>query len=286
MSKSKSRDSIIEKEALQVIRAEYDRIFSAEKKVADFVLEHPYQAVDMNVSELAKASGVSDATVVRMCHHIGYPGYYQFRIALSRDLGKRQQIADSDRESKCAVAQVFRGYAETMVAVGKRIDEETLWKCVDLLKEADLVHIIAVGNATNVSRYMGFRLERLGVRSVYDDIPEYSINHINLSGKNDVVIAISKSGVSKPIIRGMDLARERGLKTIAITASAQSPVASLADYLLLSSGEQEPFRIRKGYVYLNEMAVVEALLSFLVNRDKEKSVDADKPELILSDNKI
>ncbi|MBP3468664.1 MAG: MurR/RpiR family transcriptional regulator, partial [Lachnospiraceae bacterium] len=63
------KDNILDKEVLEVVRERYDDIFSAEKKVADFVLSNPQKVVDSNVSELAKQSGVSDATVVRMCHH-------------------------------------------------------------------------------------------------------------------------------------------------------------------------------------------------------------------------
>lgn len=286
MGKSNGKENILEKEVLQVITDEYNIMSLAEKKVADYVLANPRQAVELNVSELAKSSGVSDATVVRMCHHIGYAGYYQFRITLSRDLGKRQQRENSVKESKGAVAQLFSFYAETMIAVGERIDERTMWECVRLLKEAKMVHIIATGNSCNVSRYMGFRLERMGIRSIYDDLPEYYINHINLSREGEILIAISKSGTSKTVIRGMELAKERGLKTIAITASAQSPVSRLADYLLISSGKQEPFMMEKGYVYMNEFAVAEALLHFVTNQDLIQSTQANKPEIVLSDYKL
>lgn len=286
MGKNDVKLNIMNKEVLQVLTEEYEKIFSAEKKVADYVLANPKEAVNYNVSELAKASGVSDATVIRMCHHIGYTGYYQFRIALSRDLGKQQQMENVYAGDVGSVAQIFSKYAEMMVAVGKRLSEDTIWKCVELLKKANIVHVIAAGNACNLSQYMGFRLERMGIRSTYDDMPEYYINHINLSEKNDVVVAISKSGSSKTVIRGMELAKERGVKTIAITASAQSPVSELADYTLVSSGKQEPFTIKKGYAYLNEFAVVEALLSFVINEENIKALDADKPEIILSEYKI
>lgn len=85
-----SDNSILEKKVLENIKEQYDCIFSAEKKVADFILQNPQKAVESNVSELARLSGVSDAMVVRMCHHVGYTGYCQFRIALARDLGKQQ----------------------------------------------------------------------------------------------------------------------------------------------------------------------------------------------------
>ena len=50
---------------LGVICSAYDSFFEAEKKIADYIMEHKEQAVDMTVGELAKASGTSDATVSR-----------------------------------------------------------------------------------------------------------------------------------------------------------------------------------------------------------------------------
>ncbi len=277
----------MEKAVLHVIKKHYDKIFLAEKKVADYVLTNPQEAVNFNVSELAKASGVSDATVVRMCHHIGYTGYYQFRLALSRDLGRQQQKKENTFAHEGAVNRVFSEYAANMVSVGKRIDEDTMWKCVELLKGANTVHVIATGNACNLSQYMGFRLERIGIRSTYDNVPEYYINHINLAEEDDIMVAISKSGVSKPVLRGMELAKEKGLKIIAITAYAQSPVSSLADYVLFSNnGEQETFTIKKNYIYINEFAVVEALLSFIIYEDKMKSADEESLEMVLAEYKL
>ena len=76
------------KTVVEMIREKYNQIFMAERKVADFVLETPERAVNANVSELANLSGVSDATVIRFCKRIGFQGHYQFRITLSRDLGR------------------------------------------------------------------------------------------------------------------------------------------------------------------------------------------------------
>ena len=63
-----------QKNVLITITEKYDEIFKAEKKVADFILKNPEVAVNANVSELANYSGVSDATVIRLCKHLGYSG--------------------------------------------------------------------------------------------------------------------------------------------------------------------------------------------------------------------
>ncbi|MGN1376775.1 MAG: MurR/RpiR family transcriptional regulator [Dorea sp.] len=280
------KDNILDKEVLEVVRERYDDIFSAEKKVADFVLGNPQKVVDSNVSELAKQSGVSDATVVRMCHHIGYSGYYQFRITLARDLGKKQYGDMVIPKSKDAVEKVFHGYAENMLAIGKQIDTENMWNCVNLIKTCKTAHIIAIGNTNVLAQYMGFRLGRLGIRCTYGLSAEYFMNHVNLAGPDDILIAISKSGTSKPVILGMELGKEKGLKMIAITSHIQSPVSKLADYVLLSSGKADPFNYYKEYAHLNVMAVIDALLNFITNEELIKTKQADKPEMILSGYKL
>lgn len=278
--------AIVDREVLEVIRDSYADIFPAEKKVADLILRRPQEVVNYKVSELARASEVSDATIVRMCHHLGYSGYNQFRIALARDLGKKQFSMNGTESSEDIFERTFSDFAETMIAIGKRLDRGTIRACIDLIKNAGMVHIISMGNTTNLARYMGFRLERLGVRSTYSELPEYYINHINLSSEHDIVIAISKSGTSKRVLDAMRLAREKRLKIIAITASVQSPAAELADYVLISSGKQDPLSVYKGYSYLNEFVIIDALLNFTVNAEMIEGKRANRPELLLAENKL
>lgn len=278
--------NILEREVLEVIREQYDQIFSAEKKVADFILENPQKAVECNVSELAKYSKVSDATVVRMCHHIGYTGYYQFRITLAKDLGKQQYRSVGLIDSKDTVEAMFGEFAKAMLVIGRRIDLEVMRGCVELLKTCKQAHIMAVGNTSPLAQYMGFRLGRLGIKSTYNIAPEYFLNHVNLADEGDILIAITQSGISKQVIQGMELGKEKGLKMIAITASAHSPVSNLADYVLLSAGDEGPFSYYKGYAHLNETAVIDALLNFVTNEELIKTTHADKPEIILSEYKM
>lgn len=272
---------MLNKPVLEVIQDNYDEIFSAEKKVADYVLENPQEAVNATVSELAKASGVSDATVVRMCHHLGYKGYYQFRLMLAKDVGRNNE---QDNGSN-AVVRIFQDYANIMTAIGDNIDEEVMQGCVNLIKTCKQAHIMAVGNTTPLALYMGFRLGRLGVKCTCAISPEYFLNYVNLADEDDIIIAISHSGSSKQIIQGMELGKEKKLKMMAITGSRQSPVFQLADYTLISNGKNESFDFYKNYAHLNETALIDALLELVMNWEKIQEMDADKPEVILSEYK-
>lgn len=277
---------MLDKPVLEVIKDNYAKIFSAEKKVADFVLEHPQEAVDANVSELAKASGVSDATVVRMCHHLGYKGYYQFRLMLAKDVGREEgEEIEELQNTPNPVMKIFQKYVNSLTAIAECIDEEDMRSCVNLINECRQAHVLAVGNTMPLALYMGFRLGRLGVKCTYGISPEYFLNHVNLADKEDIIIAISQSGSSRQIIQGMELAREKGLKMMAITGYRQSPVSELADYVLISNGRKESFDYYKNYAHLKETELIDALLELLTNWKKIEETDADKPEVILSEYK-
>ncbi|WP_330390726.1 MurR/RpiR family transcriptional regulator [Lacrimispora sphenoides] len=277
---------MLDKPVLDVIKDNYGKIFSAEKKVADYVLEHPQEAVDANVSELAKASGVSDATVVRMCHHLGYKGYYQFRLMLAKDVGRDEgEEIEELQNTPNPVMKIFQKYVNSLTAVAESINEEDMKSCVNLIKSCKQAHILAVGNTTPLALYMGFRLGRLGVKCTNDISPEYFLNHVNLADKEDIIIAISQSGSSRQVIQGMELAKEKGLKMMAITGYRQSPISELADYVLISNGRKESFDYYKNYAHLKETALIDALLELLTNWKKIEETEADKPEVILSEYK-
>ena len=88
-----------EKSVIDNIQKHYREFSPTERKVADCVLRHPNQVTEYTVKELAMASGVSEATVVRMCQHAGYTGYWPFRTMLARDMGMmgREEKRDNDQ---------------------------------------------------------------------------------------------------------------------------------------------------------------------------------------------
>mgnify|MGYP001195370079 FL=1 len=273
------------KSVLANIRAHYSKMFAAEKRVAKFILNHPEEAIMMNVSELARRSDVSDATVIRMCKRIGYTGYSQMRVILANDLGKIQtNEVKNDGKRPGNIPELFQRFSASLVDVQRNLDEQTLFSCVELLQNADFVHIAAAGNTTPMANDLGFRLERFGVRATYSMVTDYMLNHLSLATERDVLIAISHSGTSRQVVQACELARQRGLKVIAITGSEYSPVSSMADYLLLSKVTHPVFSDYDPDSHLGVILVMDTLLYFLANSEKLKR--SDDIELILSEYKL
>jgi len=274
-----------DKPVFEIIKKNYEKMFSAERKVADFILSNPKDAVNSTVSELAEASGISDATVVRMCRHLGYKGYYHFKLMLAKDVGRYEEEEVSTQEEGNEITKLLQRYADSIVEIGENIDDHVLHKCIELINSCNTAHIVAIGNTVPLSMYMGFRLGRLGVKATYGIAPVYTLNNVNLADENDIIIAISRSGNSIQVIQTLELAKEKKLKIIGITGYKDSPVAKLSDYTLISNTRKESFNYYRDYAHLKETAIIDALLELITNWDTINTKKADRPEIILSEYK-
>ena len=58
----------------------------SEQKVAEYVLAHPREVINLPITELAERIEVSEATIVRMCKQIGFRGFQELKINLALEI--------------------------------------------------------------------------------------------------------------------------------------------------------------------------------------------------------
>jgi RpiR family carbohydrate utilization transcriptional regulator len=271
------------------IRLHYDEIFSAEKKVADYILKNPENSVIVNVSELAELCDTSDATVIRMCKHIGYKGFYQMKLQLAHDLG-REQIFSGNILPKDPGnwEDVLKEIAANIMHSKANVNEDELMKCIDYITKCDTVHMVAAGNSIPSSIDFAFRLGRVGIRASSAFMPEHQLNSVNLGSDRDIVIGISHSGSAKQVLQAFELAKKRNMRTIAITDLLRTPIAKEADSVLSTGIEYSSVYTfgAASHVYIS---VLLDILLYFVARTKQKvesNGEADNVEFFLSETKI
>ena len=63
------------KSALLRLREAREAISPTEREIADYLLQHPEDVIDLSIHELAKRTFSSPSTIIRMCHRIGFEGF-------------------------------------------------------------------------------------------------------------------------------------------------------------------------------------------------------------------
>ncbi len=103
---------------LGFICSSYEQFFDAEKKIADFIMEHKKSVVDMTVAQLARASGTSDATVSRFCRRCGFKGFQSLKMDLAKEVleEERDSLQVSNEFDRQLHAQSLQNILANMTA--------------------------------------------------------------------------------------------------------------------------------------------------------------------------
>lgn len=271
------------------IRLNYEEIFSAEKKVADYILKNPEHTVTLNVSELAELCGTSDATVIRLCKHLGYKGFYQMKLQLAHDLGREQLFSGNAMPKDPETGDdLLKEVAANIMHAQSKVDNAMIMKCVELILGCDTLHLVATGNSIPSTIDFAFRLGRVGVRTSSSFMPEQQLNSVNLGTERDIVIGISHSGSSKQVLQAFELAKKRNMTTISITDLLNTPHAKSADHALSTGIEYSSVYIFGAASHIYISALLDIMVYFIARAKKDaiKNGETDQLEYVLSETKL
>ncbi len=250
------------------IKRHYSELFAAESKVADFILNQPERAIECNVSETAEQSGVSDATVVRFCKRIGYVGFYQMKLQLSRDMGQNRILGEENARIEDGFVQKrMMAINENVLTIAKHLDSEVLRQCAEAIDRSSTVFVIGNGYNKILAADVMYRLTRMGIRCGGGGYSETDMENLCLGQENDVAIFISRSGEHKKTYAELQFAKEKKMVTVALTDAIKCPLAQAAQYALCTGMEDRAkIFVHRNSSSLNMMVLIEVLLDCVNDR--------------------
>ncbi len=236
---------------------------NAEEQVANYILLHHGEIINLPITELSERAGVSEATVVRMCQKLGYKGFQELKIALALELVRPVQTIHEEVGEEDDVAQVvekvFRGNMVAIESTLKVLSMGDMGRAIDALANAKKIEIYGVGGSGAVARDAGHKFMKTGIPCVAYDDPHMQVMSASLLGPGCVVIGISHSGSSKDIVEALSVAKEVGATTICITNYAKSPIDKVADIKLSTASKETSFRTEGTASRIAQLCIIDAL---------------------------
>ncbi len=214
---------------LSRIERELPTLSKTGRKVAAWVLAHPRAAADSTLAEVARASGVSEPSVIRFCRRVGLDGFRDLTLrlteALSRPASYVHRDVDTGDSLPDAVGKVLDASIRTLVDTRANVAEFPIVKIVDRLGQARQIVFQGLGASGYVALDACHKFFRLGVPcSSLTDVPSM-LQFAAIAGPGDVIIAVSASGAWPDTIRAVATAAANGATVVALTA----PGSGLAD---------------------------------------------------------
>lgn len=226
---------------LELIKKNLDTFSKSERKVAEAILASPQTAIHSSIATLAKTAQVSEPTVNRFCRRLDTKGFPDFKLHLAQSLANgtpyvNRNVNENDGP-EAYTSKIFESTMACLDVAKSSLDTNLINRAVDVLTQANKISFFGLGASSSVAHDALNKFFRFNIPvSCFDDIVMQRMSCIN-SSEGDVIVLISHTGRTKPLVDIAKLARENDAFVIALTAN-DSPLAQESN-LVLSLGVPE-----------------------------------------------
>ncbi|SEO13483.1 transcriptional regulator, RpiR family [Amphibacillus marinus] len=189
-----------------------------EMGIYHYICQNIEKVAYMRIRELADATHVSTATILRFCKKLNCEGFSEFKTKLKMELqeGKKQPI----KSSQHAILEFF----ERTLHADR---DEQIGRAASLVSDAENVIFIGNGSSGILAEYGARYFSGLGKFSTYIKDFSYPL-HAKLKNKS-VTIALSVSGENPFTISQVNKLKQEGSKIVSITNNKLSTIAKISD---------------------------------------------------------
>ncbi|CAM2175640.1 RpiR family transcriptional regulator, carbohydrate utilization regulator [Paraburkholderia sacchari] len=253
---------------LSQVKAIREQLRPSERKLADYIVEAPRELLDLSMTEVAQRAGVSQPTIARFCHALGFSGFREFKIRLAQavaadlptEMPAVYRDVSPDEPVPGVAAKVLDRTIGALVQVRNNLSTDALGAAIDLLAKASRIEFYGAGGSGIAAQDMQHKFFRLGMPSIAYSDPHTFLMSAALLGPGDVVVAISNTGRTRDVVDAAQTALDRGAKVIAITHGT-SPLARLASVGLHANVDEDtdvfsPMTSRTSHLAIGDILAV------------------------------
>ena len=207
----------------------------SDKILIRYIKEHAEEFCTTPIASLAINCGVSEATITRFVRKMGFNSLQLFKLTLTEEMVniKKQTIINKDISCNESITTTAHKLLVNNVAILEQtvnnLNEEVIAKSVDILKKAERIFFIGLGNSGFVADDSAYKFLRIGFNAKGLDNSHLIMLNMALLHEDDVVVVISHSGESFEIIKAVQLAKKNGTKLIVITSNRDTILENYAD---------------------------------------------------------
>lgn len=252
--------------ANKIARLKEGKLTKSQKKLLEYFAAVDFrQVIYMSITDLAAATGVAEATVLRFCRSLGYNGYQEFRLNLAQsvDAGRRER-----EEGESYITEIADAYADAMENCRRALTEEDLQAACDMISSARTVCCFGVGHSYLAALELHNRLMTMGILTYCER--DAHLQNVLLSSRteDDLLILFSISGSTKDAIEAAEIARACNVKVIVVTCYENSPLTRYADLVISAAPMQSPTEVGSMRGKIMQLFFVDVLCTGIHLTDK------------------
>lgn len=258
----------------KLVADHYNQLTKSEKRIAYFINQNQDEVAFMSASEVATALNLSEPTMLRFAHALGFKNYpslrfflqSKFRNLVNHSTRIRSRLGDLRIEGD-VYEQIVTSEIDFLTESLHTLDRSALHTAVELLHVHQRVFVFGVGPAISLVDQLEIRLTRslrhvIPLRSYGREI----IEPLLLMNKNDLLIAFVFHTVNPYLELALERANEYKVPVIVITDTLRDRIANRASVVL--SARRGP--VSSFHSMTIPMIIVNTLILCLTSLEQEK----------------
>ena len=234
----------------------------------------------MSITQLADECGTAEATVSRFCRSMKLKGFNAFKIELARrsvssptplqEPVSMDTLAGRVRESGRLAVDAVQQTMDLM-------DLKQVTRAVELIEQAPAVLCLGSGGSMIMASECTHIFSTVTSKFSAVSDAHMQISAVATMDPKGVIVLFSYSGATTGGLQLLELARQRGIRTVLVTRFQKSPAAKLSHVVLRCGSNESPFQFGSAQAKVAPRAVIDALFQEYYLRNQpacEKSIQS------------
>ncbi|MFJ7754013.1 MurR/RpiR family transcriptional regulator [Peribacillus muralis] len=205
----------------------------SERKIAEYILEHPKDIVRMTIHELAAHADASSSAVTRFCRSIKVNSFSELKVSLSSLISQPEKKGFHDIEPDETIAsikdKIVSNSVQAIQETAHYLDEAILDQIVETMRVADVIYVYGLGASWLIAEDITQKWLRLGKIVSANQDPHITATALAAASKNTVFFCISNSGETEEVLQLVDIAKAYGIKTIGLSRLGDNGLTKKVD---------------------------------------------------------
>lgn len=243
-----------------------------ENQILQYIFTNQSEMEKMTINALATRTYSSNASIIRICHKLGFSGYRDFKIAFVRELENKKLVTNTidysypfqiEESTSVIIQNMYSLFKESMNRMHTELDVRVLEQMVNTIENSERIFMFGLGDTKMTIRSFINKLAKINlfpVLATENGEEDYICQSID---SKDCVIFITYTGEHRVFDRCASSLRCRGIKVLVMTSNQESYIAKNCDCCICVPNLEKKERIATFYSQMVFEYVLNLIFSLL-----------------------
>ncbi len=255
---------------------------SSEKQIANFILAHPDEFIEMSINDVSRHLYVSKSTIIRFAKKLGFSGHKDLFLTLAKEmstlLGNVERLEETipfgpDDNDKAIADKILMLNFQALTDTYSYINLDQLRKLADIIREKRRITIYGLIESFLVGADFQYKLMNIGIDAVCPDVPGLYFRQSHLQTEGSVALVISYYGRHVELYQTIQNLSMNGAYVILLTGPGNNPMIPYADEIVRVNVNEPHPKIGSISSRTAMTLILDILYSFIFADDYESNLD-------------